>query len=71
MCSSNTPSKSEGLRSIVYTAVSEMYSRWEQVGKITDEELETRILQLQGMSLCELSELYVNLFDKPVSSLED
>ena len=57
--------------SLVYTAVSEHYGRLEREGLITDEELEARMLQLQRMSLVDLSALYVDLFKRPATTLED
>jgi hypothetical protein len=57
--------------SLLYTAVSDHYSRLESIGRITDEELEKKLLEMQQFSLEDLSRTYVETLDKPLTSLED
>lgn len=57
--------------SLLYTAMSNHYSRLESAGRITDEELEKKLLEMQQFSMEDLSRAYVETLNKPLTSLED
>ncbi len=57
--------------SLLYSAVSDQYARQELSGKITDDVLEAKLVELRKASLEELSRRYFDILGKPAPKVEE